>query len=388
MSDRPYEIALLGATGFTGQLAARYLAEHAPKEVRWVLAGRNEGKLEQIRRSLEGLACPPRAVVKADVGDPASLARMAKDASVVFTTVGPYALHGEPVMRAAVEAGAHYVDITGEPDFVAQMITKYHQRAEGAGVKIVPCCGFDSIPADLGAQFCAEQLDPRGPISVRGYVRSRGTFSGGTWQSAIRGFARIRRPENARLPRVTPEGDRTVGSVKRRVAWVKEIEAWAVPLPLIDPDIVLRTAAFCPEHGTRFEYGHFARVQRFGTIVTGGLAVGGLVALAQLGPTRELLLKVRTSGEGPSAEQRKRSWFEVTFVGEGSGKKVVTAVSGGDPGYDETSKMASESALCLALDQKKLPPRAGVLTPGSAMGKVLRERLVAAGIRFHVKSAS
>jgi short subunit dehydrogenase-like uncharacterized protein len=388
MSNRPYEIALLGATGFTGQLVARYLAEHAPKEVRWVLAGRNERRLEEIRRSLEELACPPRAVVKADVGDEDSLVRMAADTSVVLTTVGPYALYGEPVARAAIEAGAHYVDITGEPDFVAGLITKYHDRAAAAGLKIVPCCGFDSIPADLGAQFTAEQLDPRGPISVRGYVRSRGTFSGGTWQSAIRGFARIRRPQDARLPRAKPAGGRTIGSGKRRIAWVKEVEAWAVPLPLIDPDIVLRSAAFCPEHGVSFDYAHFARVQRFGTLVTGGLAVGGLVALSQLKPTRELLLKVRTSGEGPSPEQRKKAWFEVTFVGEGSGKKVVTTVSGGDPGYGETSKMAAESALCLALDQKKLPIRAGILTPGSAMGKVLRERLIAAGIRFHVKSTS
>lgn len=387
MSDRPYEIALLGATGFTGQLCARYLAEHAPKEVRWVLAGRNVEKLESIRRSLEGLPCPPRAVVKADVGDRESLVRMAKDASVVLTTVGPYALHGEPVVEAAIEAGAHYADITGEPDFVAGSIRKFHERAQKAGVRIVHCCGFDSIPADLGAQFCAEQLDPRGPIVVRGYVRSRGTFSGGTWQSAIRGFARVRTPENARLPRASTEAGRKVGSAKPRLRWVKDVEAWGVPLPLIDPDIVLRSAAFCPEFGVDFSYGHFARVRSFGTVVGGGVAIGGLVALAQFGPTRELLLKVKSSGEGPSAEQRKKSWFEVTFVGEGSGKKVVTAVSGGDPGYDETSKMSSESALCLALDQKKLPARSGVLSPGAAMGKVLRERLVARGIRFHVKAS-
>lgn len=387
MSERPYEIALFGATGFTGRLAARYLAEHAPKEVRWVLAGRSERKLEEVRRTLDGLACPPRALVVADVDDPPSLVRMARDARVVLTTVGPYALYGEPVVRAAIEGGAHYLDITGEPDFVASLIRKYDGPAAEAGLKLVPCCGFDSIPADLGAQFTAEQLDPKGPISVRGYVRTRGTFSGGTWQSAIRGFGRVEGPESARLPRRTPDDGRSVGGGKRRISWDKDVDAWAVPMPLIDPEIVLRTASFCAEHGTRFEYGHFARVQHFGTIAAGAVAIGGLVGLSRIGPTRELLLKVRTSGEGPSAEQRKRGWFEITFVGEGSGKKVVTAVSGGDPGYDETSKMVAESALCLALDGKKLPARAGLLTPGSAMGKALRARLVAAGLRFHVKSA-
>lgn len=386
MSERPYEIALLGATGFTGALAAHYLAENAPKEVRWVLAGRNERKLEEIRVSLARMANPPRAILKADVSDRASLLRLAGDTRVLLTTVGPYAEHGDPVVDAAVEAGTDYVDITGEPDFVAGSIRRLHDRAEKAGLRIVHCCGFDSIPADLGAQFTAEQLPANGAIEVSGYVRSRGTFSGGTWHSAVRGFSRIRSPESARLPRPTPTNGRTVGTVKGGVRWVKELSDWAVPLPLIDRDIVLRSAAFCPEHGTSFTYGHNARVKRFATIAAGGLAIGGVVALAQFGPTRRMLLGVRAQGDGPSAEQRQKSWFEVTFVGEGSGQKVVTTVSGGDPGYTETAKMVSESALCLALDRKKLPARAGVLSPGAAMGKLLRERLIAKGIRFQIKS--
>lgn len=387
MSERPYDIALLGATGFTGALAAHYLAEHAPKEVRWVLAGRNERKLEEIRRSLLGSSCPPRAVIKADVKDRASLLALAADTRVLMTTVGPYAEHGDPVVDAAVEAGTDYVDITGEPDFVAGSIKRLHERAEKKGLRIVHCCGFDSIPADLGAQFTVEQLSKgSGAVEVRAYVRSRGTFSGGTWHSAVRGFSRIRSPENARLPRATPAAGRTVGGVKGRIGWVKELGDWAVPMPLIDPEIVLRSAAFGTEYGEAFRYGHFARVKRFGTVVGGIAAIGGLVALAQFKPTRELLLKVRAQGDGPSEAQRKKSWFEITFVGTRGDEKVVTTVSGGDPGYSETAKMVSESALCLALDHKRLPARAGVLTPASAMGKLLRERLVARGMRFHVKA--
>lgn len=387
MSERPYEITLLGATGFTGALAAHYLAEHAPKEVRWVLAGRNERKLEEIRRSLESSTCPPRAVIKADASDRASLLRMASDTQVLMTTVGPYAEFGDPVVDAAVEAGTDYVDITGEPDFVAGSIRRLHERAEKKGLRIVHCCGFDSIPADLGAQFTVEQLAPAsGPIEVRAFVRSRGTFSGGTWHSAVRGFSRIRSKENARLPRQSPGAGRTVGSAKRRIEWVKELGDWAVPMPLIDPEIVLRSAALSPEYGPAFSYAHNARVKRFGTVVGGMAAVGSLVALAQFRPTRELLLKVRAQGDGPSEAQRKKSWFEVTFLGKSGDRKVVTTVSGGDPGYSETAKMISESALTLVLDRRQLPERAGVLTPASAMGKLLRERLVAAGMRFHVKA--
>lgn len=386
MSERPYEITLLGATGFTGALAAHYLAEHAPKEVRWVLAGRNERKLEEIRRSLEGSNCPPRAVQKADAFDRASLVRLASDTQVLMTTVGPYAEFGDPVVDAAVEAGTDYVDITGEPDFVANSIRRAHDQAEKKGLRIIHCCGFDSIPADLGAQFTAEQFEQPGPIEVRGFVRSRGTFSGGTWHSAVRGFSRIRSPENARLPRMSPGAGRTVGSAKRRIEWVKELGDWAVPMPLIDPEIVLRSAALCPEYGPAFTYSHNARVKRFGTVAMGLATVGGLVALAQFRPTRELLLKVRNQGDGPSEAQRKKSWFEITFLGRSGERQVVTTVSGGDPGYSETAKMISESALTLVLDRKRLPQRAGVLTPASALGKLLRARLIAAGMRFHVKA--
>ena len=143
----------------------------------------------------------------------------------------------------------------------------------------------------------------------------------------------------------------------------------------------------CPEFGPDLRYGHWARVQRFVTVAGGIAAIGGLVLLAQAKPTRDFLLARVSPGDGPSEERRKKSWFEVTFVGEGGGKRVVTAVSGGDPGYDETAKMVSESALCLALDRAKLPARAGVVTTAAAMGKVLRERLVRAGMRFHVKEA-
>lgn len=385
MSARPYEIALLGATGFTGRLAARYLAAHAPKEVRWVLAGRDAGKLEAIRRTLDDEPCPPRAVLRADVGEPSTLHRLAADTQVVLTTVGPYARLGMPVLEAVVAEGADYVDITGEPEFVGASIERFDAEARDKGLRIVHCCGFDSIPHDLGAQMTAELLPHDAPMTIEAFVRSRGSFSGGTWHSALNAMAKGTRART-RLPRPTVPG-RTARGLPRRVRWVEAIGAWAVPLPTIDPEIVLRSALACPEFGPEFRYGHYVRVQRLATAVSGIAVVGGVVLLAQAKPTRELLLRARVPGEGPTEAQMKRGWFEVTFVGEAGGVRVVTAVSGGEPGYAETSKMVSESALCLALDRGRLPARAGVLTTATAMGKVLRERLVRAGMRFHVKEA-
>lgn len=387
MTERSFAVTLFGATGFTGGLAARYLADHAPPGTRWAVAGRNKTKLEAVRRELEGLPCPPSAVLEADAANGGALLEVARASRVIASTVGPYVQHGMPVVRAAVAGAADYVDITGEPAFVARTIDELDADARREQVRIVSCCGFDSIPHDLGAQFCVETLRARGgegqPMRVEGFVRSKGTFSGGTWHSAIGAFSQLR----ASMPRRTKsEGPRRARGITPRIRWVPELSSWAMPLPTIDPSIVLRSARALDEYGPDFRYGHYARVKRLPTVIASAAAVGSIVALSQLGPTRSLLLKARSPGEGPSAEQRHKSWFEVTMIGSAGPARATITVRGGDPGYGETSKMIAESALCLALDRDKLPPRHGVLTTAIAMGPVLRERLVRAGIRFDVKS--
>ena len=388
MTDRAHAITLFGATGFTGALAARYLAENAPRGTDWAIAGRNAKKLEAVRRSLEGTPCPPSTVLQAEASDDASLERVARASRVIATTVGPYELHGFPVVRAAVRGGADYVDITGEPSFVNRTIDELSDEAEKARLRVVSCCGFDSIPHDLGAQFTAEKLVALGattePMTIEAFVRSRGTFSGGTWQSAINGMAHLRDAKPPRR-RAKLEGRRVRGE-PLRIKWVPELTSWACPLPTIDPQIVLRSAAHLPEFGPDFQYGHFARVRSLPTILIALSAVGAVVGLTQFGPTRDLLKRVKRSGDGPSEEQRKKGWFEVTFLGRAGDLRVTTSVAGGDPGYSETAKMISESALCLALDRKKLPEAYGVITTAVAMGPVLRERLSKAGMRFQVKS--
>ena len=387
MTERPHAVTLLGATGFTGGLAARYLAEHAPPGLRWAIAGRNKTKLDAVRRELEGLPCPPSAILEVDATNSGALLEVARASRVIMTTVGPYAQHGMPVVRAAVAGGADYVDITGEPAFVSRTIDELDADARRERLRVVSCCGFDSIPHDLGAQLCVETLRARGgadePMRVEGFVRSRGTFSGGTWHSAIGAFSALR----AAMPKAPRDaGPRRARGLPAKIRWVPELSSWVIPLPTIDPAIVLRSASALPEYGPDFRYGHYARVKRLGTAIAGAAAIGSIVALAQLRPTRSLLLKVREPGEGPSAEQRHRSWFEVTMIGTAGPAKATISVSGGDPGYGETAKMISQSALCLALDRDRLPDRHGVLTTASAMGPLLRERLVKAGMRFDVKA--
>lgn len=387
MSERPYAVTLFGATGFTGALAAHYLAEHAPTGLRWAIAGRSKTKLEAVRRDLEGLPCPPSAVLEADATNAGALLEVARASGVIATTVGPYVQYGMPVVRAAVAGGADYVDITGEPAFVARTLDELDADAQREKVRVVSCCGFDSIPHDLGAQLCLETLRARGgadqPTTIEGFLRSRGTFSGGTWHSAIGAFSQIRKS----MPkREKSSGPRRARGIAPRIRWVPELSSWAMPLPTIDPAVVLRSANALPEYGPDFRYGHYARVKRLPTVLVSAATVGSIVALAQLGPTRALLLMAREPGEGPSAEERHKSWFEVTMIGRAGSANATITVAGGDPGYGETAKMISESALCLALDREKLPSRYGVLTSASAMGPVLRARLVRAGMRFDVKA--
>ncbi|GAA2216852.1 saccharopine dehydrogenase family protein [Micromonospora olivasterospora] len=386
-TQRPYDLVLFGATGFTGALTAEYLARHAPDGLRWALAGRNPAKLAAVRDRLADIdpTLGDLPLLTADAADPGSLRAVAEAARVVASTVGPYVRHGEPLVAACARAGTDYVDITGEPEFVDETYVRHHAEAVRTGARLVHSCGFDSIPHDLGAWFTVRRLPPDAPITVDGFVRAGGRFSAGTYHSALLAFSRAAETRRAarerRAVEPRPEG-RRVRAVPGRVGHSRELGMWAVPLPTIDPQVVRRSAAARPEYGPDFRYRHFAAVKRLPTILLAGAALGGLAGLTKLPPTRRWLLGRLSSGQGPTAEQRARSWFRVRFLGSGGGRRVVTEVSGGDPGYDETAKMLAESALCLALDD--LPPTSGQVTPVTAMGDALLARLTAAGLTFRV----
>jgi short subunit dehydrogenase-like uncharacterized protein len=378
MPERDYDIVLFGATGFTGALTAQYLADHAGDGLRWALAGRNKAKLEALSERL-GVDVP---LLHADVNEDASMRDVAESARVVITTVGPYVQYGEPLVAACAAAGTDYVDLTGEPEFVDRMYVRHHAEAEKSGARIVHACGFDSIPHDLGVLFTVEQLPEGVPLNVRGFVRAGGKPSGGTFHSAMNAFTRVRQTQQVHKERREVEPRDNGRRVRLEAKPHRELGYWAVPMPTIDPQVIARSARALDRYGPDFTYGHYAGVKRLPIAVGGVAGVASLFVAAQIPPVRKALMGRLGPGDGPSESDRDKSWFRVRFVGEGGGKRVVTMVSGGDPGYSETSKMLAESALCLAQDD--LPQTAGQVTTAVAMGDQLIARLQRAGIGFEV----
>lgn len=390
-APRQYDVVLFGATGFTGGLTADYLGANAPATMRWAIAGRNRSKLDAVAARLAAAApegTQPDVLV-ADADDREALRRAAESTRVVITTIGPYALYGEPLVAACAATGTDYIDLTGEPEFVDRMWVEHHAEAERSGARLVHCCGFDSIPHDLGAYFTVQQLPEGVPLKVNGYVKSNARFSGGTYHSAVNGFARARQTlaaaKERRRQEQRPTG-REVHAAPARIHHDERLGGWTVPLPTIDGAVIRRSAAALDRYGPNFTYGHHMVAKHLATVGAVAAGVGTAGLLAQLPPTRKLLLKMKAPGEGPSEAQRERSWFKLTFVGEGGGKCVVTEVSGGDPGYGETSKMLAESGLCLAFDE--LSEHSGQLTTAVAMGDALLARLQKAGIEFRVVESS
>ncbi|MER7397411.1 saccharopine dehydrogenase NADP-binding domain-containing protein [Streptomyces sp. NPDC000151] len=384
-AGRAYDVVLFGATGFAGRLTAAYLAAHAPESCRWALAGRNRAKLERLRDELAARhpACADLPLLHADSADPDSLRSVATATRVLATTVGPYLTYGEPLVAACAAAGTDYVDLTGEAEFVDRMYLRHDATARASGARLVHACGFDSVPHDLGAQYTVGLLPEGVPLRLAGFVRSNATFSGGTLASALTAVSRPLGMVRAARERQRAE-PRPVGRTVRAVlgAPTREQGVWGVPLPTLDPQVIARSAAALERYGPDFHYRHYAGVKSLPVAVGGVLGAGAACGLAQLPPARRWLSARLAPGEGPDEARRASSWFAVRFVGEGGGRRVVTEVAGGDPGYDETAKMLAESALSLAYDE--LPDTAGQVTTAVAMGDALRERLTRAGLRFRV----
>ena len=384
-----HDIIVFGATGFTGGLVAEYLAQTLePGQRSWALAGRDVRKLQRVREALAaknpGWAELP--IYQAASNDRESLHDLAARARVMLTTVGPYASRGEPLVAACVAEGCDYVDLTGEPAFWQGVIDRHHDEAAAKGLRLVSCCGFDSIPHDLGVLYTIEQLHERGgegPIEIDGFVRAHGGMSGGTLASALQAMAEMR--PGASSKRSDPAHERGPGMAKSRprIHFESAISRWVVPMPTIDPLVVKRSTELIGEHELR--YGHYMAAKSLPRMAALLAGVGTVFALAKT-PARHLLERLRPSGSGPSEEQRARGWFVVTFVGRQGHANVITEVRGGDPGYGHTAKMIAEAARCLAEDRDRLPARYGVLTPASAMGQALIDRLRHTGMEFTVRS--
>jgi len=383
-TDRPLDVLLLGATGFTGGLVAHELAARvAGTRLRWGIAGRDVEALERLAAAL-----PARPqVVRTDVTDAASLAHMAATTRVLATTVGPYARLGVDVARACAEHGTHYADITGEEGFVRTLERDVDPIARANGATMVVCCGFDSVPHDLGVRFAVSHLPDDADVVIRGYVRAQGRMSGGTARTALESLSGGTPPPSQ--VETSPHDARPVSRLVLGMHRPERLGGWAVPMPTVDPLIVLRSARTLPGYGRLFVYGHYAHLRRTTTLIGGGLALGTAALAARTRPGRAALERLLPApGEGPDEARRAAGRFTVLLLGTAHGEReeedvrIVARVRGGDPGYGETSRMLAEAALTLASDER--PDVTGVVTPAIGLGLPYQRRLEAAGMRFEV----
>lgn len=407
---RDFDVVLFGATGFTGKLVAEYLAARCGvgRDVRWAIAGRNREKLEQIRGGLASIDARASEIpiLLADVGDRASLDEIAGKTRVICTTVGPYALYGKNVVAACVEHGTAYCDLTGETQFIREMIDRHHARAVETGARIVHCCGFDSVPFDLGVLMVQNAMNERHGVrcaEIKTFAGEQsGGVSGGTIASGLNLMEEAARDRDVRRiladPYALVPGERGPdGSDQRGVRFDADIGRWTGPFVMaaINTRIVRRSNALLGyAWGRDFRYSEAMSMPKGAGGFVGAAALaagtGAFVGLAAIGPTRALLRKMLPSpGEGPSKEARERGHFKVRIVGIGEAKngapapKLLGIVAGDtDPGYGGTAKMLAESALSLAKD--RLDAEGGILTPASAMGTKLIDRLRAAGMTWEV----
>jgi short subunit dehydrogenase-like uncharacterized protein len=321
-------------------------------------------------------------LIQADTTDPASLLAMASQAKVLLTTTGPYVKYGPPVVAACVEAGTDYVDITGEPAFVAETIRKHHDAAADKKLRLVHCCGYDSIPHDLGAWFTVQQLPQEGPIEVREYARIGGRLSGGTWNSALEHMGHLTPPDLTGL--ISRDPQRTARGLRGSKLHRPELGGWAYSPPMIDPLIVLKSANSIG-YGPQFRFGFYVHFSKLHTLLGLGVGVATVATLAKFGPARRLLQRQMPSGAGPTEEQMQQGWMKTEFIGEEGDVRVHTRVSTDiDAGYAFTARMISSAALCLARDRDKLSDRHGVVTTAAAMAEPLMARLQDAGMKFEV----
>ncbi len=376
-ADRPYDIVVYGATGYTGRLVAEYLAHHYQgKGPKWAMAGRSADKLAEVRDLIGAPADTPLVVANSD--DPASMKALAESARVVVTTVGPYQLYGEPLLKACVEAGTDYADLCGEPAWMREMVDKYHEAAKASGARIAFSSGFDSIPFDLGVFMLQKEAKARhgSPAPrVKGRVRAmQGTFSGGTAASLTETMKAVAKdPGLIKILQspfgLTPGFEGPSQPMGLLPEYDESVGKWAAPF-------IMATINTKNVHRTNFLLGHpyGADFKYDEMMLTSAGEIGEKAAHA----VAEMLknpfgAKPPKPGEGPTKEERENGFYDVLFIGEWpDGKTIRYGVKGRyDPGYGSTSRMIAETGIAL-LDCKA---EGGVSLPGALLGEALVQRL-------------
>lgn len=404
MSEKKeFDVIIWGATGFTGRLVAEYYLKQygLDGELKWAMAGRSQAKLEQVRSSLGNESVP---LIVADSHNVKSLNEMVKRAKVICTTVGPYAKYGNELVAACVEHGVDYCDLAGETQWIRRMIDQHNEAAEKSGSRIVHCCGFDSIPSDMGTYFIQREAKAvRGEYCQKVDMRLtaiKGGFSGGTFASMNN--VMLEASENPEVSKVifnpyglNPKGEMS-GPDKADLQSVKfdsNIDSWIMPfiMAAINTRVVRRSHAlngypygddFCYDEAMVSGKGFSGRMKGYAGLVTLGLMMAGKPGSFY----KKVLNKFFPApGEGPNKAEREAGFWGFTVVGTFKDGEIITAKITGDrdPGYGSTSKMLGESAACLAQDKTPNSMKSGVLTASTAMGDALLERLEEkAGLRF------
>lgn len=409
-TEREFEIIVWGATGFTGRLVAEHLSENygTNHPLRWALGGRDPEKLQRLAGELN-VRSGQLPIVIGDSHDRVRLDEIVRRTSVVCSTVGPYARYGSELVAACAEHGTHYCDLSGEVQWMREMIDRHEARAQRTGARIVHCCGFDSIPSDLGCFFLQQHVQAEHDTvcrQVKLRVRQmRGAFSGGTVASLLnvldecRQDPRVRRiVEDPYALNPTRERDGPDGPDRQIVQWDRDLQAWTAPFLMapINTRVVRRTNALLNyPYGREFRYDEAVLTKGgpMGWVSAQSMSIGlklFLVAAAAR-PTRAILRKwvLPRPGQGPSAVQREQGFFKIQLVGkadaDASGYWSALITGERDPGYGTTARMLAESAVCLAQDADQLTVAGGFWTPASCFGMTLVPRLEArAGMRFSI----
>ncbi|MEM9266443.1 MAG: saccharopine dehydrogenase NADP-binding domain-containing protein [Cyanobacteria bacterium P01_F01_bin.13] len=395
-----YDLVVFGATGFVGRILCQYLLKQIGVNSSWAIASRSEAKLNALVSDLGANSLPQ---IIADVTDEASLQDLCAQTQVVISTVGPYALYGEPLVKACAETGTDYCDLTGEPQWIRRMIQQYSATAEQSGARIVHCCGFDSVPSDLGVYYLQQQAKERfGRVCDRIKMRVKAAMGGVSGGTAASGINLVK--EASGDPALRQELDNPYSLCPSQslehpptlvpVEYDPDFQGWVSPFVMaaINTRIVLRSNALLEyAYGKQFQYEEAVLTgpNATGWLAAQGLSVGlGGVAVAMaFSPTRWLLENtlIPKPGEGPSQTAQEQGFYDLRFWGTtAEGQTIQVKVTGDrDPGYGSTAKILGQAGLCLAKD---FPAKAGGFwTPASMFGDVLIECLVkAAGLTFEV----
>jgi short subunit dehydrogenase-like uncharacterized protein len=406
MPQQIHHFVVFGATSFVGQILTRYLYQRhgVGGAVKWAIAGRSTTKLDQLRQSLgsDGRKLP---MIVCDAADETALRELCGTTGAVVSTVGPYALYGSPLVKVCAETGTDYCDLTGEVQWIQRMIAAHEATAKASGARIVHCCGFDSIPSDLGVHFLQRRAiaafgTPARRVKLR-IKAFRGGFSGGTVASLMNLLREVSADPGLRKQLGNPyavapptNGQRPRQPDVKFAQFDADTGGWVAPFVMaaINTRIVHRSNGLADHaYGLDFAYDEAMMTGPGlkGRLTAAGVALGlgGFMVAGAIGPTRHLLERyvVPKPGEGPSPKEQEAGFFDLRFIGHtAAGETIRTQVTGDrDPGYGSTGKMLGEAIACLAFDVPKAELPGGFWTPATALGDRLIERLQAhAGLRF------